>query len=121
MTLVMLIIVVQALLPMKNEMMSTTCTTIVVHRRDVDGEPFLFSFTNILGKMPLLEAASGISPSMSIPTSQELSTETITPAFTMISPHFPNDFSMMAAIDGSAMLPTSACEYTPRGRSDTTM
>ena len=30
MTLVMLIIVVQALLPMKNEMMSTTCTTIVV-------------------------------------------------------------------------------------------
>ena len=71
--------------------------------------------------MPLLEAASGISPSMSIQTSQELSTETITPAFTMISPHFPNDFSMMAAIDGSAMLPTSACEYTPRGRSDTTM
>ena len=93
----------------------------VVHKSAVEGEPFLFSFTNALGKMPLFEAASGISPSMSIHTSQELSTDTMTPAFTRISPHFPNLSSMMAAMDGSAMAPTSACEYTPSGSSDTMM
>ena len=121
MTLVMLIMVVHASLPMKCDAMNTAWMTMVVQSSDVEGEPCLFSFTNALGKMPLFDAANGISPSMSIHTSHELKTEMMTPTFTMISPQLPNLSSMMAAIDGSARLPISSCEYTPSGRSDTTM
>ena len=67
-----------------------------------------FCLAKRLGKMPSRAAYSGICASMSIHTSHDDRTATITPRFTMMAPTSPKRSCMMAAMDGSAMPAMSA-------------